>query len=388
MNFRKILIIISIVGIVLVLFSVSRISYQMGVNYGSENADIILKSKIIDSLKNEKIIPIVNVKKIINSKQNSEIKSSGRVLSYNSITVSSEVNGKLETGFSIKKGTNFNKGDVLFKINNKEFKLLIESRKSSFMNLVSSILADIKLDFPNEFIKWEKYFQSISLDKKLDKLPKTNSNREKNFIVSRRIVSEYLTIKSDEEKLKKYTIRAPFDGSILKSYTDISANVNIGSPIIDIIREGKNEVELNINASERNLINIGDKVILKSENEESEYNGKITRIANFVNPQTQNISVFVEIKKTNYPLFDGMYLSAKIHTKNKIKSCKIPSRSLVSKNDVYIIDTDNKLKKKEINIISKLGNSILVDNLEDNELIVIEPLINAKEGLLVSPVIK
>lgn len=382
---RKILIIVTSICILFLFGIVSSVSYNMGVAYGEQNAEEIRESRVTDSLMHEKAIPTVNVKTITNSKVNSEISSLGRVLSLNSITISSEVNGKIQGNFSIKKGTSFKKGDLLFKVKDTDMRLLSEAKKSNFMNLISSVLADIKLDYPMEYDKWESYFKSISLDKRLEKLPETSSVKEKNFIVSRRIMSEYLSIKSDEEQLNKYTVYAPFDGSIIKTHTDILSNVNIGTPVIDIIRDGRKEVELTVNIDEVKLISVGNDVIFHNEN--VEYLGYVSRIGDFVNSKTQNISVFVEIpeNKELNSLYSGMYLEATINTYSEKLGCRIPRRSLISENEVYVINSNNELEIVNVNIVSEHGNFIIIDNLDNDKRVVVEPLINVKEGSIVNP---
>ena len=103
MKIRKLLIIIVAVLILIAFSMVSRISYDMGVNHGVTNAETIRESKITDSLIHESTIKTVNAIKIINSDIHSEIKSSGRVVSLNNITITSEVGGKINGNFSIKK---------------------------------------------------------------------------------------------------------------------------------------------------------------------------------------------------------------------------------------------------------------------------------------------
>ena len=87
------------------------------------------------------------------------------------------------------------------------------------------------------------------------------------------------------------------------------------------------KVELNINNKDRKLISVGNLVTLTDDNE-IEYNGFVTRIGNFVNPETQNISVFVEIPKKSIDgdLFNGMYLNAQIESFTKMKVCIIPKK--------------------------------------------------------------
>ena len=161
----------------------------------------------------------------------------------------------------------------------------------------------------------------------------------------------------------------------------------MGSPIIDIIREGKKEVELNISQKDRNLINVGDMVTLYDDNK-FEYNGSISRIGNFVNPETQNISVFVEIPKNskNKNLYSGMYLEANVKSYSEKEVCILPRRSLISKNEIFTINDNNILEKKSINIITEQGNEIIVDNVKNGSKVVVEPLINIKSGTKVRPV--
>ena len=386
MKIRKLLIIIVTVLILIAFSMVSSISYDMGVTHGVTNAETIRKSKNTDSLINETTIKTVNAIKIINSDIHSEIKSSGRVVSLNNITITSEVGGKINGNFSIKKGTNFKKGDVLFKIKNTEIKLLVEAKKSNFMNLISNNLADIKLDYPQDYIKWDNFFNSISLNTPISKLPETSTSKEKNFIISRGIMAEYLSLKSDEEKLKKYTIKATFDGVISKSYTDLGSNINMGSPIIDVIRKGKMEIELTVNTSEINFIEIGNTVHFTDNN--NNFDGTITRKGSFVNQNTQSISVFAEINSRNQLLYNGMYLESIIKTKKNKDVCKISRRSIFSDNKIFTVNSNNELEVKSINIISNKGNNVIVDNISNNTIVVSEPLINIKEGTIVNPVIK
>jgi membrane fusion protein (multidrug efflux system) len=385
MKIRKLLIIIVSIIILLMFGLVSYVSYDMGISYGEQNAEEIRLSRTTDSLVHEEMIKSVSVIKVNNSDLQSEISSSGRVVSFNNINISSEVSGKLEGNFSIKKGTKFRKGDVLFKIKNTDVKLLADAKKSNFMNLLSSNLADIKLDFPAEYTKWDEFFNSISFNSPIRELPETSTSKEKNFIISRGIMAEYLSIKSDEEKLKKYTIRATFDGVISKSYTDIGSNVNMGSPVIDVIRNGNMEVELTVNTSEIDFIKLGSKVTLMDGSHT--FDGSIIRKGNFVNKNTQNISVFVSINDDADFLYDGMYLDAKISSIIINNVCKIPSSCVLDK-QVFIVNTENKLERINVNIISNQGNNVIVDNIINNTMVVSESLINTKAGTIVKPIIK
>ena len=386
MNIRKTLIII-VSGIILgLLVLVSSISYNSGMKYGVSNAENIRTSNIKSSEKNEQNIRSVLVAKVNNTLVKNNIKSSGRVVTLNNITISSEVQGRLIGNNKFKKGSEINKGDIIFKIKSTDLGLLINSKKSRFMSLISSNLADIKLDYGIEYSKWNNFFNSIKLSKDLPDFPDMNSSKEKNYIISRSILAEYLSIRSDEEKLKKYTVRAPFNGVITKSYSDIGGNVNPGSPVVDFIRKGKMEIELTVNKSELNFINIGDKVIFKENGEK--FTGKIVRKGKFINKNTQSISVFSSINAEASLIYNGMYLNAIITTKGTPNVFKITRRAVFESNKIFILDSKNKLRVKKINIIASEGNEVIIDNLPNNMRVVIEPLVNVSKGTKVKAIIK
>ena len=385
MNIRKV-IIITVSAITLLVFVMTAIiSYNFGMNYGVTNAETIRIKRAKKAETHSKEIKSVLVSKVKNSTIRKKINSSGRVVSLNNITILSEVQGRLIGNNTFKKGAKLRKGDTIFTVENTNLKLLIEAKKSKYMALISSTLPDIKLDFNNEYNKWNYFFNALDLKNNLVEFPKINSSKEKNFIVSRSVLAEYLSIKSDEEKLSKYTVSAPFDGIITKSYSDVGGNVNPGSPVVDFIRDDKMEIELTVNTSEITFINIGDSVSFMQN--EKKYSGKIVRKGNFVNPKTQNISVFTSINNNN-SIYNGMYLDAIITTQGTKNTFKFPRRAVFEKSKVFIIDSENKLKIKNVNIIAYQNDEVIIDNLSDNILIVTEPLINAIEGTTVKAIIR
>ncbi len=396
MELRKQLIIISSIIILLLFGATFQAGYKIGEKNGMDNAEELRKQKLTEKQNVERIkisqeanankIKSVIVAKVQNEQLTTKTASTGRVISINNITISSEVQGTLIGQNKLKKGMEIKKGVTIFSIKNTDLKLLINAKKSRLMSIVSTNLAEIQIDFNSEYEKWNHFFNNISLERNLPEFPKMNSTKEKNFIISRSILAEYLSIKSDEEKLKKYTVVAPFDGIITRSYTDIGANVNPGTPIIDFIRKGEMEIELSVNTSEIHSINIGDNVIF-TENDKK-YSGKIIRKGNFINTNTQNACVFASITTPDSTLYSGMYLDAIINSKSSKNAFKIARRAVFNENKVYYIDANNKLQEQTINIISYLEDEIIVDNLDDGMLIVNEPVISVKKGEVVKAIIK
>ena len=153
---------------------------------------------------------------------NYEIGSHGIVTALHEVPISAEVQGQMLPGnVPFRPGVSFRKGQTICKIDNEEYLYTLAARKSSFINLIASILPDIQLDYPNEKEKWEDYLSRIVLNQPLPQMPMWNSKKEKVFLSSRNITTEYFTIKGMEEKASKYVIRAPFDGIFVRMIVNL-----------------------------------------------------------------------------------------------------------------------------------------------------------------------
>ena len=308
MKARKIVVFVMSLVFIGLLLLVGSISYNSGVNFGETNAEEIRKSKILkfDSIV-ESSKDYVLAAFTINEQSAIEVKGSGRVIPGKIISISSEVQGVLEGGIALKKGTKFKKDELLFKLRDTDIKLMLAAKKSAYLSLIAQNLPDIATDFSQEFDKWNMFFNSINVDQPLNEFPSFNSNREKNFIISRNILAEYLSIKSDEFKLSKYFQFAPFSGSIVESYTDKGAIVNPGTPIIQIMRGDELEVEIQIPLKYMDKIKVGTLVSLLEN--DKKHIGKIIRKGDFVNANTQTVPIYVKPNNTR-SIYYGMYLEA------------------------------------------------------------------------------
>jgi multidrug efflux pump subunit AcrA (membrane-fusion protein) len=385
MKIRHVLIIISsfcVITIIALSFSVGR---QVGIQHGVENAEKIrAEKKRGNQLTTDSITPkYVKALTVKNEIHPIQLTGYGKVISATSINISTEVQGILSSNITIKKGTHFRKGQVLFTIKNNDVRLGLQSKKSSFLTQLTTILPDLNIDYPESFNQWKLFFEKIDVHKPLPPLPSFKSTKEKSFIISRNILSQYYGIQSDEERLKKYTITAPFSGSIIETYTDVGANVAPGMTVIKILREGKLEIEIPILSNNLSLIKKGQEVQLKDNNGHISF-GEISRIGNYINPTTQTIPAFVDIISGEDNLYNGMYLESTINCNSLLTAAKIPRTAIFDDEKVFLITNDNQLKEIKIKISTYQDKTVLVTGLEDGLKIVSEAIVNAKDGTTVA----
>jgi len=309
-----------------------------------------------------------------------QVVAHGRVRTAESLDVIAEVSGRMFRGsVPLKEGQSFKKGTLLYRVDDTETKLNLQSQKSNFLKDLAAILPDLKVDFPDSYNTWESYFNSIDLEKKLPKLPNYKTNKEKTFLATKNIFSTYYTIKSAEANLEKYRFNAPFDGTISLVNLQSGSFVNPGSNIAKILRSDKLEIKVDVSADQIHWIDQGAVSTITDDNG-TIWKGIVTRIGEFVNEATQSIDVHIALSSNGEKLFDGQYLEATIPGKYIENGMIIPRNAIFNGNEVFVLQ-DSLLKVREINIHKTNSETAVFSGLASGEQVVVEPLINAHNNM-------
>jgi RND family efflux transporter MFP subunit len=314
-----------------------------------------------------------------NTDYNSNVKYRGRISSYENISLSAEVSGKIIQGeVPFKTGQSFKKNDLLIQIYNEDIKTALMSGKSNFLRTISAILPDMNIDFPNEYAKWKTFFSQVKVDQNLPNLPETKTEQEQIFLASQGVLSEYYSLCQQEINLKKYTIYAPFDGSFKKVSREIGSVASMGAELASIIRTDKLEIIVPVLPEDAKWIKTGNQVKLIGS--ESTKTGKVSRIANFVDASTQSINVYINYYPNGENAFiTGEFIDVQFNIAKKITGIKIPREALLDNNQVYIIQSQL-LTLRSIKIERMLDDHIIISGIKDGETIVMESLANITEG--------
>jgi len=315
-------------------------------------------------------LPNLSANQVQNIEKQFKAMGYGNISSFNTVNLISEVQGKLSQGkVDLKAGVAFKKGDLLYKIYDVEARYALRARKSGFINLIANILPDIKSDYSNEFNKWSIYIESIKLRKNLPELPAWTSAKEKVFLASKQVLSEYFTIKGQEEQLKKYSILAPFNGTITEVYVSNFSVVNPGSKVIKITQNANFEISISIPTHQIESVKIGSKAtILTTLNSIKGY-GKVVRISDVLNQNTQSINVFVKATPIeNEKFIDGEYVKVDLNIEGKNKGITIPSLA-IKNNSVFVYDSiDSMIHQKQISVLNEDVEGSFISGLSDGEI--------------------
>jgi len=179
---------------------------------------IFLGKKIIDSKtkrnrKVDKVVKTVFAKTVENGTVAIVVPANGNLTAKRRLELYSEVQGVFKsTNKLFKAGTTYSSGETIIRIDASEYTANVQSAKSNFYNELTSIMPDLRLDYPDVFPKWQNYLSSFDLNKTTPKLPEMPTEQEKFFISGRGILTSYYNVKNLEQRLSKYRISAPYKG--------------------------------------------------------------------------------------------------------------------------------------------------------------------------------
>ncbi len=308
----------------------------------------------------------------------SEVRAEGRVISGNEVLLVAEAAGKIEQGdVPLKKGASFKKGQHLATIYKDEVELALKSKKSIFLNRLTNILPDLKIDFPDHYETFLTFFDKIELSQPLPDLPDYESEKLKVFLASQGILNDFYSIRQDEKKLERHSMYAPFNGTFTQVNYEVGGYANTGGQIARMIRTDLLELEVPVENGFSRWIEIGDRVTAQKGTRSAQ--GIVVRKAAFVDEDTQSRSMFVKIdSNSGSEMLPGEYWSVVFPGFPIEDAMEIPRSAVFNSNTVFTVE-NGFLKKRLIEVIKVNPSTLIFEGLDEGTYVVTEALINVKE---------
>jgi multidrug efflux pump subunit AcrA (membrane-fusion protein) len=347
---------------------------------------ILLSKYFIDNRnkpkpKFEKIVKTVFVDKVLNKEIPIVITTSGNLNAKNKIELFAEVQGVLNpSSKEFKAGTYYAKGESILHINSEEFFANLQSQKSSFYNNITTIMPDIRMDYPEEYEKWQNYLQGFDIDKSTPGLPSFNSEQEKYFISGRGINTAYYNVKNLEAKFRKYKILAPYSGVLTEALVTPGSLVRIGQKLGEFIDPSVYEMEVSVNAEFANLLKKGNIVRLHNLDRTREYEGRVIRINGRVDVTSQTIKAYIQVSHED--LKEGMYLEADLNARSESNAIQISRKLLIDNKQIFVV-RDTVLEIMDVNPVYFSAETVVLKGIEDGTLLLSKSLPGAYDGMKV-----
>jgi len=320
----------------------------------------------------------VRIIQLTPSTHKAQVTFSGKVEAYQKIDVYSEVNGVLLND-DFRTGNSFKKGQTIVQLNGQEFENNVKSAKSQLSASLASTMGDIKVDYSDHFTQWNEFLTNLNVGKPLAELPEAGA-KLKNFLQGKGIYKQYYSIKSQEDKLSKYTIRAPYDGMAIQSLVNKGTVVRAGQKIGTFANGELYELESEVSLSDLKFVKVGNKIKLNSDELNKSWTGVIARINNVIDPASQMIKIYVSVQGND--LKDGMFLQGLAQGMQFENSIQI-NRKLIHKNGVYIV-VDGAIVFKQLKVLHTSGSKAIVEGLSKDDWMVGDNMKGLFEGLEVN----
>lgn len=313
-----------------------------------------------------------------------QITAYGRMMSAQPITLFSEVSGEIIRGtVPFQPAQSFKKGDLLLKIDDRQMKLDINTAKSDFLNALASVLPELKADFPDEYKKYQAYFDCCGFGEELQELPETDNQKVKLFLSRFNVYKLYFAVRNLEIRLEKHYFYAPFAGSIISADLRVGSTVRVGSQLGQIINLENLEVELPIPAIDVQWIDQTKPVMFTSSEIAGQWRGKIQRIGKNIDTRTQAVQVYAAVDRGNQNgLYNGVFLKAQIPGTVIKNGVSIPRKAIYEDRFVYLIK-NGKLDYREIVVSFQEPESIIATGgLVNGDTLVVELLQGVAPGMM------
>ena len=348
---------------------------------------IFLAMKIAKPSVQNKRKPVVTDLKLVktavvkNQDVNSSIAVTGKLEAKNKIEIYAEVSGvMLESNREFKEGNYFRKGEILVRLDDSEARLDMLAQKSNVLNQITLILPEIKIDYNQSAEEWLTYVENFDINAPLPELPEPKNDQEKYFFAAQNVYNLYYSIKSAESRLAKYTIYAPYDGIITEATINPGTLVRTGQKLGEFINPNVYEMEVAISLKESGFVKVGDGVQLQSADLNGSWTGKIIRVGNRIDPNTQTLKAYLQV--TGNGLKEGMYLKGNINADVINDALEVPRKLLINDRELYVVQ-DSMLVSHTVEIVKLNDETVIVRGLKDGTEIISENVTGAYDGMKV-----
>lgn len=331
------------------------------------------------------------------------VQSQGTVEARTRTSLVTEVSGKIsEVSPSFVAGGFFRKGEVLLRLDDANYRAALSRSEASLATAKSALaLEQGQADVSQR--EWDRMSpeQQARISGKELYLRKPQVAE-----VEARLQAAQADVEEARRNLAKTSIVAPYDGLVSSKSTDIGQFVNAGSVLAETFAVDYAEVRLPIPETKLAFLDLpgtvrgkddtaeGPEVLLLSTmgNREYTWHGNLARTEGVLDTRTRVLYSVVQVKDpyglygTEHaePLRIGTYVNAEIAGQELKGVYVLPRHTLQAGNLVWVADQENRLRAREVSIVTVNGDDAFVSaGLVPGDRVVITRMENPLNGMAV-----
>ncbi len=302
------------------------------------------------------------------------------------VEIRARVKGFLEHIY-VDEGKSVSKGQLLFKISDEEYRVMLSKAKAALSNAIAAARAT---EVEAERIKLLVDKKVISKSELEVALAKLNADKAT-------IEEAKSSVQSAENHLAYTNIRAPFDGIVDRIPLKAGSLIDEGTLLTDVsdisamyayFSFPENEYLRYQRAERTKAADTNVKLVL-SDGSAYLHEGKIETIEGQIEQTTGSIDFRAKFPNPNRLLRHGA--TGKLYISSNVDSViLVPQQSVFDVQDrsyVYVVDKNNMLHMQSIAPVTRLAHYYVVkDGLKHGDKIVYEGTQNARDGMVIKPI--
>lgn len=178
------------------------------------------------------------------------------------------------------------------------------------------------------------------------------------------------------QQLNDTEIRAPFAGVVEQRQTSPGEFLNIGAPVLTLVRVDPIRLRLEISEMDAPRIEIGQLVHLSLEGSNRRHDGKISRVSPVISPENRMLVAEADVPNPNGILRPGSFLKAHIVVNDRAPGLFVPKASVLTFAGIQkiFLVRDGKAFETEVKL-----------NRDQNGLVEVTGALKAGDEVVVSP---
>lgn len=179
-----------------------------------------------------------------------------------------------------------------------------------------------------------------------------------------------------EQQLADATLRAPFDGAVRERHLSVGGYLDVGAPVVTIVRQHPLRLRLPIPEREASSLRTGQTVRVEVEGHEVAAEGRIVRISPAVDEATRTLLIEAEVPNADGALRPGAYARADVVIDPEQPAVLVPASAVVSFAGVTKVlgVEDGKVVEKRVRLGRKSADRVeVLDGLAAGEEIIAAP---------------
>lgn len=330
----------------------------------------------------------VSTMKVVPQRYTYMLNSFGTVQPRTQSLLVSQVSGEIkEVSESFRDGGYVNQGDVLIRIDDRDYQSALQSARANLLQ-AQSALEQEKAQAQQAALDWQRLGDG-------DTPPDLVLRKPQLAAAQATLLSAQAAVNQAELDLERTQVKAPYDGRVLNTTVDLGQYVNSNATLGELFATDVVEIRLPLKDADLSFIELPSDYrgaspssttyppvsIISHLGGETHWQGQIVRAEAALDETSHQLYVVAQIERPfaadhhgKEPLKIGQYVTARIQGVAQDNVLVVPESSVYQGSYVYTV-VDNRLQRTPITIAFQTADEVVVSSgIEANAEVVISPL--------------